>query len=394
MVGLMETARAAVLTIGTELTTGQIVNTNSAWISSKLVDLGVEVMLHETVADDRPAIREALDRCAAKAEIVFVSGGLGPTSDDFTREVIAEWLGVPLEWHEPSWQQIVQRLGKLGVEVAESNRQQCRFPRGAKVLTNPAGTANAFFAEKNSTNLWVLPGPPSEVAAVWKANAIEDSVRALFPRLAPVELLTWQCLGKSEAALGELTEAALAGSGLRIGYRASRPYVEVKVWVPTGEMERARPFLAKLETAIGPWIVTRQGTDLAAALVKELSAYEAIQILDGATAGALSSRLAPHLTSPAFKGVAEKVVLATEWASIDSPGEWISEALTQADAEALTLAIAGFSAMGEWSLGIRLGSVLDQETLKSPWNDPVRSRPAATEIALQHWLRWLQNKVH
>src|SRR4051794_23818144 len=102
--------KASILAIGTELTTGQITNRNAAWISEQLVNLGAEVVLHEVVADEHQHIREALERCGKVSQLVFVTGGLGPTSDDFTRNVVAEWLGQPLEFDDPSWKRIVSRL--------------------------------------------------------------------------------------------------------------------------------------------------------------------------------------------------------------------------------------------------------------------------------------------
>ena len=102
--------RASILTIGTELTTGQITNRNAAWISEKLTELGLEVALHETVPDIHDLMLEALDRCARAAPFVVITGGLGPTKDDFTRDIIAEWSSRKLEFHEPSWQRILDRL--------------------------------------------------------------------------------------------------------------------------------------------------------------------------------------------------------------------------------------------------------------------------------------------
>src|SRR2546423_11411812 len=123
--------RASVLAIGTELTTGQITNRNAPWISERLVQLGVEVVLHETVADDRSAIEAALNRCSQVSRLIFVTGGLGPTTDDFTRECIAQWAGRKLHFYEESWKKIVTRLSRLGIPVAEANRQQCFLPHGS-----------------------------------------------------------------------------------------------------------------------------------------------------------------------------------------------------------------------------------------------------------------------
>lgn len=139
--------KASLLTVGTELTTGQILNRNASWLSEKLTNLGIHVVLHETVADDHEMIYKALEHCAHHSQLIFVTGGLGPTTDDFTRLVVAEWLNHPLEFHEASWKAILDRLGKFGLPVAESNRQQCFFPKNSQILPNPQGTAAGFTAQ-------------------------------------------------------------------------------------------------------------------------------------------------------------------------------------------------------------------------------------------------------
>src|SRR5277367_6369590 len=94
--------RASVIAVGTELTSGQITNRNAAWISERLTALGLEVALHETVPDEHDLMLDALKRCAGLSSFVFVTGGLGPTQDDFTRDVVAEWAERKLEFHPPS----------------------------------------------------------------------------------------------------------------------------------------------------------------------------------------------------------------------------------------------------------------------------------------------------
>ena len=260
---------ASVLAIGTEITTGQITNRNAAWISQQLAELGIEVTLHETVPDDRPLIQSALDRCAETSHLIFVTGGLGPTSDDFTRDEIAKWARQEMEFHEPSWKHIETRLGRFNIPIAQSNRQQCFFPKGARVIMNLEGTANAFTLNACDRKIWVLPGPPREVEAVWKE--ISAQLEAEVPETKPLKLLTWQCIGKSEAELGEITERELAGSGLQIGYRAHRPYVEIKVWCAGSLLKEKRPYFEKLEHAIAPWVAARNGEDLAQTLVSLLA---------------------------------------------------------------------------------------------------------------------------
>ena len=119
--------RASILTIGTEITTGQITNTHAAWISERLVQMGFEVVLHESVPDDRTLILQSLERCAGISKLIFVCGGLGPTTDDITRNVIAQWANMALEFDDEAMKHIVERLSGFGVPMVSSQRQQCFF---------------------------------------------------------------------------------------------------------------------------------------------------------------------------------------------------------------------------------------------------------------------------
>ena len=117
-----QSTKVGILAIGTELTDGQTTNTNARWLAEKCGDLGAEVPLHVTVPDERGAILRALSWMASQTSLLIVTGGLGPTSDDFTRDVIAEWTGLNPEFHPESWAHIESRLTTLGVRIAPANR--------------------------------------------------------------------------------------------------------------------------------------------------------------------------------------------------------------------------------------------------------------------------------
>jgi molybdenum cofactor synthesis domain-containing protein len=389
---------ASILAVGTELTTGQVTNRNAAWIAEKLVNLGVEVILHETIADDRDRIEAALEHCANLSQLIFVTGGLGPTTDDFTRDVIASWLKQDLQFDAPSWDRIVTRLNQFGIPIADSNRQQCYFPKGAQIIPNPDGTASGFTLAlpENHQQLWAFPGPPREVAAVW-SQGVESLILEKCKRLRPTHLYTWQCIGKSEAELGEITEKALAGSGLQTGYRAHRPFVEVKVWCPPTEIDEKAIWIQKLEDTIRPWVLTRQGEDLAVRLLHHLYRNEIVEIFDAASGGLLASRMGQLLHQSQFKKQAEKITIATEWAPVDAPENWISRILDQADDTAITLAFAGFTSDGRSALGLRHDSKVYQDSIQSPYRNPElidRSRAYSLEFALKKWCDWLEGSIH
>ena len=282
---------AILIAVGTEITSGQIINRNTAWLAAPLAEAGLSPMLHWSVPDDRPLILEAITDAASRSPLIFLTGGLGPTSDDFTRLLVAEWANRQLVFSEASWERVVARVTRSNFAVADSQKQQCWFPEGADILVNPAGTADGFWLEHEGTTVVVLPGPPREVAAIWQ-DSLQQKLQPLMPAQTPRELFTWQCMGIPEATLAENADAALQGLGVETGYRAHFPYVEVKVWIDA-DTDNTAVFEA-LEPVVGPWTVLRHGEEAAERFLNTLAA-EPLFIQDAATQGALSERLMPAL---------------------------------------------------------------------------------------------------
>jgi nicotinamide-nucleotide amidase len=282
----------ALLAVGTEITTGQILNSNAASISQKLTDMGFEVRLHLSVEDSRKQILWALDAAVSiGAKLIVVTGGLGPTSDDFTRDIIAEWFGAELHFDNDSWQQILDRLSKFGVRVAESNRRQCYFPERSEILKNSAGTANGFWLSNiNKPQLIALPGPPREIEAIWHAH-LETKLPGAFSLPAPDRLLRLQCIGKSESALGEIVEAFVSGTKIKTGYRPHVPYVELKLWRPNGSGDVEEAAISKLRSELQPWILAEDDEDLAHEFVQSIQKMLRVVVLDAASQGVFSRRV-------------------------------------------------------------------------------------------------------
>lgn len=292
---------SVILAIGTEVTSGQIINRNAAWIAQRLEELGIPSLTHIAVPDDHSLIQNALNSAAKLLEqhsssLLFVTGGLGPTTDDFTRDAISNWLGQPLEFHEDSWTQIQKLFEARGLPVSPNNRQQCFYPKGAHVLPNSAGTANGFEMAIPGLRIWVLPGPPKEIEAIWKDH-IENSLIGLVPPEDHLELHTWQCLGQGESWLAEKVEAALEGSQLAHGYRVHMPYVEIKIWCKPAQLPAAQPYFDKLEKALGTFLVKRGGGTLRDNFVAQVLAHlqehptQNFHIVDLMTKGLLAQKI-------------------------------------------------------------------------------------------------------
>jgi nicotinamide-nucleotide amidase len=162
-------ARAAViLSAGTELTEGIIQDTHTRFLSAELTAMGFVVLRGIQVPDDARLFRAELDRAAAEADLVVITGGLGPTSDDLTREVVAAAAGVDLVFHPEAWQRILDRF--RGRTVADSNRKQATAPRGFPLVPNPNGTAPGFSGRVGAALVVALPGPPSELRPMFAAD--------------------------------------------------------------------------------------------------------------------------------------------------------------------------------------------------------------------------------
>ena len=217
----------AVLSIGTELTRGELVNTNAAWLAAGLTDLGFEIVEHCTVDDDKNRIVSALDRLARGVKIVVCTGGLGPTTDDLTTDAVAAALGVGLERDEASLDQIRRRFEKLGRTMSDSNAKQADFPVGATVLPNPIGTAPGFMVELRGARVFVMPGVPREMKRMFEEHVV-PRVRELAPNDS--HQIRYRTFGLPESVVGEkLAGIEASFTGVTIGYRAHFPEIEVKI---------------------------------------------------------------------------------------------------------------------------------------------------------------------
>jgi nicotinamide-nucleotide amidase len=289
--------KVALLTTGTEIMTGQILNTNQQSLAQWLSDMGFEMRLHISVGDEFESLIAAIDDCCSHADLIIVTGGLGPTSDDLTRSVIAHWSERPLEFDPETWERITNKLNTAGVEIAESNRVQAHFPGGAELLFNHRGTADGFAITHRSKRIICLPGPPRELLNVWQQQVYER-LNNWYDLPPPEQLRRFHCLGKSESALAEIIESAMTDCGLTLGYRPHPPFVEVKIWLPHKPTKSSTEYLIKLRTAIEPWLCSvddqDHGRDFWAT-----AKFRHIAISGDLTAGYLGMRLSEFIPSGA-----------------------------------------------------------------------------------------------
>jgi nicotinamide-nucleotide amidase len=197
--------KAHIVTVGDELLIGQVINTNAAWIGDQLTLAGVEVVEAVVVPDIQPAIEAAFARAWAEADLVVVTGGLGPTHDDLTREALAAFLGVPLVFHPEVLERVRAMFRQFRRTMPESNRSQAMAPRGCEVLENPVGTApGLWFGGSHAGRdgiLFAVPGVPREMKRLVADHLLPRL--AASGRLRTIRHLTIHTLGIGESHLQE-----------------------------------------------------------------------------------------------------------------------------------------------------------------------------------------------
>lgn len=232
-----------IVTIGTELTRGELSDTNGSWLAAEMLGCGTEVTGFTTVDDDMDRIVEALRRASTLADVVVCTGGLGPTTDDLTTAAAARAAGVGLWRHEPTVEAIKRRFEAFGIPMAPNNEKQADFPEGATVLPNPVGTAPGFHMPLGRARLYFFPGVPFEMKRLF-ADTVASWLRE--HRTGGLVQRVMRCFGTGESNIGaKLDGVEAAFPGVTIGYRATYPEVEVKVLARAATAEEADALCAR-----------------------------------------------------------------------------------------------------------------------------------------------------
>ncbi|HJZ87816.1 MAG TPA: competence/damage-inducible protein A [Polyangia bacterium] len=236
-----------ILTIGDELTRGEIVDTNSSYLAERLSELGFRVTWMTSCTDDAADIRRALEAARQRARLILVSGGLGPTEDDRTVDVIAELAGVEPQVEPRALAFMQERFGRMGFQLTPNNLRQVRVPAGAEVLPNRAGLAPGFRVRMGEADLYAMPGVPRELKRIF-ADEIEPRLRALTPAGA-TRVRTFHIYGMGESHIDHRLAGLVSGQpGVSIHYRVLFPENRVKLVVRDRDPAAAETRLGALET--------------------------------------------------------------------------------------------------------------------------------------------------
>ncbi len=291
--------KISTLSIGDELIYGEVVDTNASRIAARLYDQGLKVQRHELVGDDEPAIIDALTHLAERSEVVVVTGGLGPTSDDLTAQAAATAAGQPLVLNEEALVRMQAFVSKEGGEYMAVTRRQALLPADSVLIPNPTGTASGFIITWNSCRLIFLPGVPSEMIRM-----LDDTVlpfilgRVVRNRVVKTKVFT--LFGISEAAMNhhltDLSDPSNQGTSLALAFCVSFPTIELKL---RGEGESDHAVVAILESAaatvrerLGEYIVAEDGTSLDDEVARALREKKiTLSLAESCTGGFIAKRI-------------------------------------------------------------------------------------------------------
>ncbi|MGH7931208.1 MAG: CinA family nicotinamide mononucleotide deamidase-related protein [Candidatus Binatia bacterium] len=243
-------ATAEIVAIGSELLLGQIVDTNSAWMAQRLTALGVNLYFKSIVGDNPGRMREVIQRALERADIVITSGGLGPTQDDLTREIVAEVTGRKLIFDETMLEWVESHFKRRGRPMTPNNRRQAFMPEGAIRVNNPNGTAPCFIVEDPRGVVFSLPGVPVELKWLFE-NEVEPYLRQKFNLAEVIHYRVLKIIGVGESAVDDKVGHLIANSvNPTVGVLALPGQVDVRIAAKAANRDDAMTMIAPVEAEV------------------------------------------------------------------------------------------------------------------------------------------------
>lgn len=286
--------KSEIITVGSEILLGDIVDTNSEYITRQLVELGINCYYHTAVGDNEERLTDTIKRALNRSDIIFLSGGLGPTYDDMTKEVVAKILNLELEFDQVSYDRIVDIFGKSNRVLTPNNRKQALVPKGAKILTNYRGTAPGILIEKDNKIIVLLPGPPSEMY-----DMFEKSVKPYFMKMTGKTIISHRVylFDIGESLVEDILEKEMKSlSNPTIAPYSGNNGIYLRITASANSVEEAeslmKPLIDKVCHIFKDNVYSVDGPTLEAAVIKKLTENNLkLSSAESCTGGLLGKRL-------------------------------------------------------------------------------------------------------
>ena len=372
---------AEILSVGTELLMGELVDTNSSFIASRLPAIGINLQHVSLVGDDMETLVGAVKRGLERSDIIFTSGGLGPTQDDLTRDAVAAALGEEMEIQEDIVEQLRAYFRRRGGDMPATNIRQASLIPSAEIIPNARGTAPGWWVERNGKRIVTMPGPPAELQAIWEAEVV--------PRLRKISrgevILTRniKTSGMSEGAVDELVTDYLGKENPYLGIYSKSDGIHLRIIARGADETSARSLLQPVEdglVSIMAQYIWGYDDETPQQAVGDLLVAKGLSLstMEQCTGGVLASSISETAGTAQYyrRGV---VVYGRESAvSSGVPAEVIDAhgLVSPETAQAMAQAAAGTSASGA-DVGIGITGVLGPDDVDG-------QAPGVVHIALVH----------
>ena len=295
---------AEIIAIGSELLTPAKSDTNSLWLTEKLNDIGIEVMLKTVVGDDEARLEEAIRDAVKRSDIVITTGGLGPTEDDITRQASAKAIGRGLEYHVELEIELRERFLRWGREMPEINKRQAYVIEGAEILRNPHGSASGMYLEIERARVAILPGPPREMRPMFE-DFVFDRLKAVAGDLVVCRRVL-KISGMGESAVDEaIAPIYVTYPVVQTSILFNKSEVEVHLLAKSKNQTEANGLLAELVEKIvgklGVAVFSVQGESMEMVVGNLLAARgKTLSVAESCTGGLVGARLTDVAGSSAY----------------------------------------------------------------------------------------------
>ncbi len=257
----------SILSIGDELLIGQVVNTNASWLGDQLTSLGITVAAIISIGDERALIVREIERLASTSDLLIISGGLGPTHDDLTREAICDLLGCQLRIDETQLRRIELRFAERGLQLNERSIRQAEIPDACRTLANNYGSAPGLAFTLGGCRAYALPGVPTELKGIFGDEIIPE----IAPKTSSIDRQTFLIFGIAESALADRLQElnVLLGDGLTLAYLPGLGGIRLRA-MRNGDVNHAQERFKKLvlgiEALAAQWIISNRDETMAEAV--------------------------------------------------------------------------------------------------------------------------------
>lgn len=286
-------ATCEIISVGTELLLGDILNTDAQFLSTELAKMGIGVVYQTTVGDNPERLKKALSIAAERSDIIITSGGLGPTPDDLTKEICCEFFSKECYLHEDSLERMRQYFANKNIEMPESNVKQAMLPVGCTVFPNNNGTAPGCAMEKDGKHILVLPGPPRELTAMYYESAVPYLSQFSEKTIVSHQIRTF---GIGESALAEKVKKYLDGENPTVAPYAKDGEALLRVTAMADDEESAeelmKPVIEKIFAEIGEFVYGIDMPNIETAVVNSLKQKGmVVATAESCTGGLVSQRI-------------------------------------------------------------------------------------------------------